>query len=70
MADTGIKSGPEIVKEFVESLEKDKSLDKDTIEVITLLYIGNKLTQTRLLQGLEEKRKESEKKGVREEWLG
>ncbi len=63
MANTEIKSGPEIVKEFVESLEKDKSLDKDTIEVIKLLHIGNKLTQTRLLQGLEEKRKESEKNG-------
>ena len=63
MADTGIKSGPEIVKEFVESLEKDKSLDKDTIEVITLLHIESKLTQTRLLQGLEEKRKKSAKNG-------
>lgn len=59
MAEKNIRSGAEIVKEFIENLEKDESLDKGTIETIKTLHRENKLTQTRLQQALEVKRKES-----------
>lgn len=58
-----VQPGPEVVKEFVENLTNDKSLDKDTVEVIELLYAEDKLTQTKLQQALESKRKESQKHG-------
>lgn len=63
MAEKNIRSGPEIVKEFIETLEKDGSLDKGTIETIKTLHRENKLTPTRFQQALEVKRKESEKNG-------
>ena len=63
MAGGSIRSGSEIVKEFIENLEKDESLDKGTIETIKTLHRENKLTQTRLQQALEVKRKESENHG-------
>ncbi len=63
MTDKNIRSGPEIVKEFIENLEKDKSLDNGTVETIKLLHAEKKPTQTRLQQALEVKRKESEKHG-------
>ncbi len=59
MPDKEIKSGPEIVKEFIEHLLGDESLDKDTIEIISALYKENKLTVTRLQQALDAKRKDS-----------
>ena len=63
MIENNIRSGPEIVKEFIENLEKDKSLDNGTVEIIKLLQAENKFTQTRLQQALEVKRKESEQHG-------
>ncbi len=63
MIEKNIRSGPEIVKEFIENLENDKSLDKGMVEIIKVLHAENKLTQTRLQQALEVKRKESEKHG-------
>lgn len=63
MTERNIRSGPEIVKEFIENLENDKSLDKETVEIIKLLHAEKKFTQTRLQQALEVKRKESEKHG-------
>ena len=63
MTEKHIRSGPEIVKEFIENLENDKSLDKGTVEIIKLLHAEQKLTQTRLQQALEVKRKESEQHG-------
>jgi hypothetical protein len=51
-AQTNIKSGIEIVSEFVDSLEGDTSLDKDTLSSISALQKSGKLTRTRLLQAL------------------
>jgi hypothetical protein len=63
MTGSSIRSGPEIVKEFIDNLEKDKSLDNGTVEIIKVLHAENKLTQTRLQQALEVERKESGKHG-------
>ena len=63
MTEKRIKSGPQIVKEFIESLKTNKSLDKRTVEAIELLYTENKLTLTKLQQALESERKGSEKHG-------
>ena len=52
-----IKSGEEVVKEFVQNLQKDTSLDRDVAEAISVLYIQKKLTSTRLQQILDSKRK-------------
>lgn len=59
MAHKEIKSGAEIVKDFIDSLEKDESLDKDTVQAIKATHVTKKPTLTRLLQGLQEKRKET-----------
>ena len=56
MNEKTIRSGPDIVKEFVHSLLEDPSLDKDTVEVIEHLYNDNKLSPTKLQQALELKR--------------
>ncbi len=58
-----IRSGPEIVKEFIVNLKDNKLLDKDTVEAIDELHAQGKLTQIRIQQQLELKRKESEKHG-------
>ena len=63
MTERNIRSGPEIVKEFIENLVNDKSLDKGTVEIIKLLHAEKKLSQTRLQQALEVKREEAEKRG-------
>jgi hypothetical protein len=51
-----IRSGSEIVAEFIEALKADSNLDKPTIEAIEVLYKGGKLTSTNLLKSLEEAR--------------
>ena len=48
MPNKEIKSGPEIVKEFIEGLSKDESLDKSTVEVIKAVHAAKKPTLTRL----------------------
>jgi hypothetical protein len=63
VADKTIKSAPEIIKEFIDGLETDPSLDKDTVEVIKQLHLTNKLTHTRLQQVLEANKKDMEKHG-------
>ena len=57
MSEKTIKSGPQIVKDFIEALRNDESLDQPTVEVIAQLYSAKKITQTRLQQGLALKRK-------------
>jgi len=52
-----LKSGDEVVKEFIKSLEKDASLDKAVVNAITSLYSQKKLTPTRLQKILDTKRK-------------
>lgn len=56
MNDKTIRSGSDIVKEFVHGLLEDPILDKDTVQVIVQLYDENKLTPTKLQQALEVKR--------------
>ena len=63
MTEKRIKSGPEIVKEFIETLKTNESLDKGTVGAIELLHTENKLTLTKLQQALESERKGSEKYG-------
>jgi predicted house-cleaning noncanonical NTP pyrophosphatase (MazG superfamily) len=63
MVERKVKSGPEIVKEFVESLEKDELLDKSVVEIIKQLHTANNLSKIRLLQALETNREESDSHG-------
>jgi hypothetical protein len=51
-----IKSGEQIVHEFVGNLKPGESLDADTITSIQELYKTDKLTKTRLPQALEANR--------------
>lgn len=57
MTDKTIRSGPDIVKEFVCQLKDDAALDKDTVDVIIQLCSESKLSQTKLQQSLALKRK-------------
>jgi len=51
-----LKSGDEIVKEFIQELERDESLDKDVVEAISALYLQKKLTPIQLQHVLDSKR--------------
>lgn len=57
MAAEKIKSGPEIVKDFVDGLKTDASLDGGVVGALSRLLREDRLTPTRLLQELEAKRK-------------
>jgi len=59
MTNKEIMSGSEIVKDFIDRLEMDESLDKKTVQAIKATHASKKPTLTRLLQGLQEKRKET-----------
>jgi hypothetical protein len=50
-----IRSGPEIVADFVSALKNDPKLDKPTVEAIESLP-GKRLSATNLLKLLEEAR--------------
>ena len=52
-----IRSGPEIVKNFIDDLKTDSSLDEGVVDALSRLLKEGKLTQPRLLQELEAKRK-------------
>jgi hypothetical protein len=54
--DSVIKSGPEIVSEFLASLSEGDSIDSQTVASIRELHKSGKLTRTRLLQSLEQAR--------------
>jgi len=54
--DSIIKSGPEIVDEFLDSLNGQDSIDASTLAAVRELYKSGKLTRTRLLQALEQAR--------------
>ena len=51
-----IRSGPEIVADFVSALKNDPKLDKSTVEAIESLFQDKRLTPTNLLKMLEEAR--------------
>jgi hypothetical protein len=54
--DSVIKSGPEIVSEFLDSLSEGDSIDSQTLASIRELHNSGRLTRTRLQQSLEEAR--------------
>jgi len=54
--DDAIKSGLEIISEFLASLDEGSSIDPQTVASIRELHKSGKLTQTRLLQSLEQAR--------------
>lgn len=51
-----IKSGADIVGDFVEGLFNRAELDADTVSSIGALHRSARLTRTNLLRALEEKR--------------
>lgn len=58
MTEKTIKSGQQVIKEFVENAAEDADFDKGSIEVIkTLLASEGKLSVTKLLRELERLRK-------------
>lgn len=63
MAEDTIKSGPEIVKDFIGGLKNDSSLDQGTVETIRLLDQAGNLTPPKLQQALEARRRDWEKHG-------
>jgi len=54
--DSIIKSGLQIVDEFLDSLNEQDSIDASTLAAVRELYKSGKLTRTRLLQVLEQAR--------------
>ena len=61
MADSAIKSGLEIVNEFLETLEQNELLDAQTVASIKQLQQTGNLTKVRLLQVLEQMRSGTQK---------
>jgi hypothetical protein len=56
LAGSRVRSGPEIVADFIASLKEDATLDAATITAIETLSIKGKLTFTNLLKSLEDAR--------------
>jgi hypothetical protein len=51
-----VRSGPEIVADFVASLKSDSTLDAETVATVESLLKRGKLTFTNLLKSLEDLR--------------
>lgn len=51
-----IKTGSQVVSEFLESLQGEQNIDGDTLDALRSLFKTQKLTKTRLLKSLEEQR--------------
>jgi hypothetical protein len=51
-----LRSGPEIVADFVSTLKGDSQLDASTVEAIESLFQDKRLTSTNLLRLLEDAR--------------
>jgi hypothetical protein len=58
--DFAIKSGPEVVQGFLDSLNAGDSIDPLTLACIRELHKSGRLTRTRLLQSLERARSQDE----------
>jgi len=58
-ATSHVRSGSEIVADFVASLKEDPTLDAGTVTAIENLLMKGKLTFTNLLKSLEESRGKS-----------
>lgn len=63
MAKKHIKSGPQIIEEFLATMEADTSIDRNTITAIGGLWKQNKLNANRLQQELYQARQVSFKDG-------
>jgi hypothetical protein len=55
-----IRSGPQVVQDFLTELQNDAAVDHSTLAAIRQLYQDEKLTHTNLLRKLEDARKVSE----------
>lgn len=54
MPSDDIKSGAEVISEFLSSLSKDdKAMDQNTLQAIQSLHDAKRLTRSQLLQALE-----------------
>lgn len=56
MSSEDIKSGSEVVSEFLDSLHGDEAIDADTLTAVHELFKTGKLSRTRLLRALEKLR--------------
>jgi hypothetical protein len=59
MTSEEIKTGSQVVTEFLESLQEDPDIDIATLLTLRELFQAQKLTKTRLLRVLEEQRAEA-----------
>ena len=59
LATIHLRSGPEIVADFVASLKGNETLDAATVAAVEDLLIKGKLTYTNLLNSLEDVRGKS-----------
>ena len=58
MGSPPIKSGIEVVRDFLDCLQSNTALDPNVVAAIQELQRQGKLTKTRLLQALADHRKE------------
>jgi hypothetical protein len=56
MAQKHIRSGKEVVDDFIASLDKKEGVNKRTLDAIRRLHAASKLTKTQLLRSLERER--------------
>lgn len=55
-----IKSGKEILTEFFSDLEKDDSLDSNTVAAVILLYKEGKFSDTNIANALSQLREDQD----------
>lgn len=63
MTEKRIRSGPEVVNAFIDTIRGDATLDPSVVEAITRLHRDGRLTPSRLLQELEAARMEPASNG-------
>lgn len=56
-----IKSGPEVVSDFLDALKTNKEIDGKVVEALTTLASDGKLSKTRLLNSLQILREDQSK---------
>ena len=47
-----IKSGKEVLEEFIANIKKNKNLDADIVSLVSDLYDDGRVSKTNLLNGL------------------
>ena len=63
MAEVGIKSGEEVVSEFLEAIEGNAAVDPDTLSAIQTLRSESKLSKVALLKSLQTHRERGNTNG-------